>query len=582
MPPVRRALGVIALLATVWTLVVWLSGGLAVSLGPLRISSSDVTRPLIVAIVAAVAYLATSGFARARDDAVRVRRALRPQRLAVALTTAILIVGIANNSWGAGGSDSYSYVSQMDLWLGGTLKVPVALAAQVPWPDALATFTPFGYSPVANEAAITPITGAGLPLLMAAFKTIGGHAAAFLVVPITGALLVWATFLIGRKVASDAIGISAAWLVATSPTFLMMFKSQMSDVPAAALWALATYWMLGDSARSAAAAGLAASIAILIRPNLAPIAAVMAAWALVTNWRRAALFSAGALPGVIAVAAINRSLFGSPLASGYGALTSLYSLDNVPATLGAYARWLIDTQTPLVFAGLFIVRIAPLLGLILIAVWALYAAYPSFDAWWFLRFLLPSWPAMFIGTSAALAWLFDREPRWGRAATVASVLALGAYGLAVTAQRHVFTSDEGERRYATIAQLVAANTAPDAMILASIHAGSLRYYAGRATLRFDLLDEAWLDGAASWLDAHGRHPYVLIEDWEMDGFRKRFAGKNRLGDLRLAPALAYEAYRIPGTVYLFDLLRADGPTVEPPPIRDPRPRCPLPAKPPQL
>jgi hypothetical protein len=120
------------------------------------------------------------------------------------------------------------------------------------------------------------------------------------------------------------------------------------------------------------------------------------------------------------------------------------------------------------------------------------------------------------------------------------------------------------------------------MIMASIHAGSLRYYAGRGTLRFDLLHEDWLDRAASWLDAHGRHPYVLIEDWEMDGFRKRFAGKNRLGDLGLAPALVYEAYRIPGRVYLFDLLRADGPTIEPPPIRDPRPRCPLPAEPPRL
>jgi len=580
---VRRALGVIALLAAIWTLVVWLSGGLSASLGPLRISSSDAIRPLIVAIVAAVAYLATSGFARARDDAARVRRALTPRRLAVALTVVVLVVGLGNNSWGAGGSDSYSYVSQMDLWLAGTMKVPVSMAAQVPWPDALKTFTPFGYSAVAHESAITPITGAGLPLLMAIFKTIGGHAAAFLVVPMTGALLVWTTFLIGRRVASDAIGISAAWLVATSPTFLMMFKSQMSDVPAAAFWALATYWMLGNSRRSAAAAGLAASIAILIRPNLAPIAAVIAVWSFFSmNRQRAALFCAAALPGAIAVAVINASLFGSPFSSGYGELTSLFSLDNVPATLGSYVGWLIGTQTPLVFAGLFILRVAPLLGLIMLTVWLLYAPYPSFDAWWFLRFLLPAWPAMFIGVSAAISWLFDRKPPWGRAATIAIVLALGTYGLAVTAQRRVFTGDEGERRYATIAQLVASNTEPDAMIMASIHAGSLRYYAGRATLRFDILDGDWLDRAASWLDARGRHPYIVIEDWEMDAFRKRFAQKNRLGDLRLAPALVYEAYRIPGTVYLFDLLRADGPTIEPPPIRDPRPRCPLPAEPPQL
>ena len=42
------------------------------------------------------------------------------------------------------------------------------------------------------------------------------------------------------------------------------------------------------------------------------------------------------------------------------------------------------------------------------------------------------------------------------------------------------------------------------------------------------------------------------------------------------------AYRIPGTVYLFDLMRADVPTFEPPPIRDPQPRCPLPAQQPEL
>ena len=50
----------------------------------------------------------------------------------------------------------------------------------------------------------------------------------------------------------------------------------------------------------------------------------------------------------------------------------------------------------------------------------------------------------------------------------------------------------------------------------------------------------------------------------------------------MAPALAYRAYQIAGTVYLFDLLRPDGPTLEPPPIRDPRPRCVPPAPPPDF
>jgi len=234
-----------------------------------------------------------------------------------------------------------------------------------------------------------------------------------------------------------------------------------------------------------------------------------------------------------------------------------------------------------VFAGLFIVRLHRLLASILIAVWTVYAAYPAFDAWWFLRFLLPAWPAMFIGTTAAVRSSFNRW-QWGPPAAVTVVCALGIYGLVVTAQRRVFTFDEGERRYATVAQLVAAQTEPDAMILSSIHAGSLRYYGGRATLRFDILDPAWLDDAVAWLDDHGRHPYVLVEDWEMDLFRKQFAARSRLGDLQAAPALAYRAYRMSTTVYLFDLLRPNGPTIAPLPIKDPETLCPGPAPPPAL
>jgi hypothetical protein len=40
------------------------------------------------------------------------------------------------------------------------------------------------------------------------------------------------TFAIGRRLGSPAIGLAAAWLVATSPAFLAMLVSPMSDVPA--------------------------------------------------------------------------------------------------------------------------------------------------------------------------------------------------------------------------------------------------------------------------------------------------------------------------------------------------------------
>jgi hypothetical protein len=224
---------------------------------------------------------------------------------------------------------------------------------------------------------------------------------------------------------------------------------------------------------------------------------------------------------------------------------------------------------------------ARFLAVMAAAVWALYSVYLPFDAWWFLRFLLPSWPGLFIGTAALVMWLSARGGAWSPHLQAVLLIVVGLYGLVVTRQQHVFTQEDGERRYATIATLAQQHTEPNAMILSSIHAGPLRYYGGRATLRFDLLNEEWLDRATEWLARQGRHPYVLVEDFEMPMFTSRFAG-NRVADLGASPVLAYRAYQISGTVYLFDLLRREGPTVAPPPIKDPRPRCPLPAPAPSL
>jgi hypothetical protein len=587
----RRA-GIALLLASIatvlWTTVIWLSGGFVLSVAGFRISSSEPRRPLLVAALFAGCYAALAGPAQLRRDAEGLKRRLTAARVTALLIIIVLIVGLAHNAWTAGGSDAYSYISQADLWLEGKLKTEIPLAGRVPWPNGLATFTPFGYRPVPNEPAIAPMTGPGLPLMMAALKSVAGHTAAFLVVPFSGALFLWATFLIGRRLVSESVGLGGAWLVATSPTFLIMFKSQMSDVPAGAFWALATYWTLGNSARSAIAAGLAASTATLIRPNLVPVAVILCLWlARYSNRRRLFAFVVGALPGSVIVAAINNHLYGSPLSSGYGELGDLFSIANVPNTLTHYGTWLIETQTPVALAGVIALAVAPrpiwrtpqararvrLLASVVIVVWALYSVYQLFNVWWSLRFLLPTWPAMCVGVAALVMWPAHRMNVWRRALQVSALIALGLYGLVVTSQRGVFPEGEGERRYASIAMLVEQHTEADAMILASIHAGATRYYAGRATMRFDLLDEAWLDRAVEWLQQNGRHPYVLIEDWEMPAFTKRFSGANRLGALTFAPALAYQAYRIPGRVYLFDLLRLNGPTLEPLPVRSPLPLC---------
>ena len=206
-----------------------------------------------------------------------LRRLSTPLAILLALCPAI--AGIARNSWTAGGADQYAYVSQADLWLQRDLTVRRAARGDCAVARGVLTFTPHGFRPAVSGPALVPVTAPGLPLLMAGAKAIAGHCAMFLVTPLGGALLVWMTFAIGRRLdRPDALGLAAAWLVATSPAMLAMLVSPMSDVPAAALWATAIYFTLGRSSQSALVAGLAASAAILIRPNLAPLAVVLVVW----------------------------------------------------------------------------------------------------------------------------------------------------------------------------------------------------------------------------------------------------------------------------------------------------------------
>lgn len=605
--------GVASALAIAWAVIVWISGGTTIAVAGLRVSSTDPVRPLLIAVVLTAIYIFTSGRQRVREDAALACSLATTSRLAAVLAAAIGVIAFAQSSFTASGADAYAYVTQADLLLSGRLTVPVPIANDVPWPRPLSTFVPFGYSAVANESAIASAVGPGLPLLMALFKAIGGHPALFLVVPLTAALLVWSTFAIGRELGSSALGLGAAWLVATSPAFLTMTKEPMSDVPAAAFWALAA-WMtcrvrlqadlVQRSRSSTMIAGVAAAIAILIRPNLVPLAAVLTAsivWprtgqSVRDRARSFVVFSVPVVLACLAIVWINQALFGSPLASGYGATGQLFSFANVLTNVQRYGGWLAETQTPIAFAGLIALIVpssrlwptpgawfhALMLATIAGTVLAIYALYIPFDAWWFLRLLLPAWPALCIGSAAVIGAVSRFAGARSREVQTVALIALGLYTAFLSSRLNVFPDNEGERRYATVAQLVQQATEPSSMILASIHTGPVRYYAGRDTMRFDLLDEAWLDRAVAWLTAQGRHPYFLIEDWERPIFERRFGALNTFGRLDLSPVLAYRAYGIPGTVYLFDPSKPSARTLEPPPIRDPRPRCPLPAAPPGL
>ena len=189
----------------------------------------------------------------------------------------VLAVGLRNVSTIASASDPSGYVSQAQLWLAGDLRVRQPDVGRMPWPGSEWTFSPLGYRPDAATATIVPTYAPGLPLLMAAATLIAGACGPYLLGPLCAALLVWATYAIGARLSSAAVGLVAALAVAVSPAVLFMSIQPMSDVPTAAFWTLSMLFAgRGRTPRNAVLAGVTAGVAILIRPNLAPLAAIPA------------------------------------------------------------------------------------------------------------------------------------------------------------------------------------------------------------------------------------------------------------------------------------------------------------------
>src|SRR4249920_124986 len=244
--------------------------------------------------------------------------------MAALLSLAALYAAIRWGAWIAGGSDSYGYVSQAGYWQRGSLVIQEDVIRPSPWPGAALTWSPLGYRPSPRRPdAIVPLYAPGLPLLMALAQAIAGFCGAFFVVPLCGALTVWLTYAVGRRV-FDAPG-TALWgaaLVATSPVFLYQIMNAMSDVPVTAAWMLALVLVVSDRPWLS---GLAIGAAIMIRPNLAPLAGVFVAWLALTRWRSLFRLAAGSAAGLCAVLLVNWRMYGSPLTSGYGEIGHYYA-----------------------------------------------------------------------------------------------------------------------------------------------------------------------------------------------------------------------------------------------------------------
>ena len=535
----RRALVVGGIALVVWATLAYATGGVSGSWFGISLSARSVGRPLILAMALLGWAAFSSGWRPIDADIEWLAAALRPTLTPAiaAAAAAVLLLGIVRGIDTAAGADSYGYLSQADLWLRGNLRIEQPFVAKIAVPYADWAFAPLGYRPaVGGEHVIVPTYSPGLPILMAAFKRVAGPLGPYYVVPILGAMTVWLCYLLGQRAGSPLIGAAAAIGLAASPAFLFQLLWPMSDIPAAAFWTAALLCALTPRRYASFAAGLCASVAIAIRPNLAPLAVILLVFLFLTNrgWRA---FALGVLPSFCLVALVNAYLYGSPLSSGYGELGTLYALENGPINVTRYGGWLLTTQTPVIALAVVALAAPPRLINWFLAAFAVgtfltYVFYSPFDDWWYLRFLLPALPPLLVLMMSGGWWLLRRTPRLVQAIVIpCGLILVVSYQLHFLVSRGALLLREGERRYQTVGKYAASSTPPNAVFISMQHSGSLRYYSGRLTMRYDWVPADWLDRAIATLRAQGYRPFIVLDDWEEPVFKRRFAAYSDIGKL---------------------------------------------------
>lgn len=523
-----------------------------------------------------------------------------------ALAAGVTLTAVLAGSFVASGADAYGYLSQADNWRHGVLVVPQAFAREMTWPFAAESLAPLGYLPwrVAGVPTpdLAPIYSPGHPLILALLQLMGGPLAKFAVVPLLSGVAIWATYLLGRRFAGPLAGLIAAFLLACSPTFLFEAVSPTSDAPSTAWWALTLASLLLPGRLAILGAGVTAGIAILTRPNIVFLAGILGVW-LLWESRRARLelptrpeghagpeghasawprsiwpYAACVALACFAIALLNRHLYGSPLQSGYGPFTTLFNWTHLAPNLVNYPRWLLENETPFMLLAIVAVvwpRRAMAHGTAAVDARATTIAWSSFIAalvtlylfyipqFSSLRFLLPAYPPLLVLASAGLLTLLG----WGlgrgsdpfaknaslwktRLAALTPVLALvaaaavGWHGLAQARSQGIFTYWKSELRYHTLGDYVATTLPERAAILSMQHSGSIRYYSGRLTVRYDWIPPADLDTVLARLRTLGYQPYLALDQEEEETFRERFRGHSALAPLDWIPMAVIHANRV--------------------------------------
>lgn len=535
MTPLRRLAIALAVLAWVALAI----ATLVVALGPASVPAIDlsISRPFrligAAAVLGAAAIWARGGLGVLLDDLAHTRV---PFIVTLVIVIAMLLALLhSHGAVSVGGADSAGYLSQARRWREGRLHAPLPLAipgVPDPWPQS-----GLGLRPDATGTATVPTYPPGLPWLEAVALHVGGEAAAVRLLPAgAAAMALLAAWFIAIPRAGYPGAILVVSCLATLPTFLYQSLQPMSDVPALAAWLSALALAGRPSGASLAAASAATTMAVLVRPNLAPLALAVAWQATLPGrtWRRGVLVVGAAAVGGAGVAGVQAFLYGSPLQSGYGRASELFAVSYIPDNLALYAAWLREgvawpSRWAIGAGGAGLVACAvhdpawrPLALMALLTI-GLYIVYLPFDSWTYLRFVLVALALAPIGLAHWLGALQrSRHSRWTFPVTAALVLGVAIPGLRLARDLTVFTVRAREYRYQAAGNFVRLQLPPDAVVVAVQHSASAPYYSGRPVVRPDLLTPDGWRALVAWADREHRPLAFVLDEAEPAALRQRF------------------------------------------------------------
>ena len=478
-----------------------------------------------------------------------------PRALLVLLFLALTAYAIflARNSTNvAGGSDSSGYLNSARLLASGQLQSELRVPAEFGRQSRtdLIFFTPFGFYPFLENNLAPPTYPVGLPLLFAAAsKVVGWHYATFFV-EIGGALAaILLCYLIARELGvSPGLALAGATAFGACPIVIFISIQPLSDT-LAATWTLGSVFAALRARRHlgwAIVCGVVFSMAVLVRSTNAVMLPALVIF-LGLDWRRLALLIAGGIPGALWFGYYNHTLFGGVLTTGYGNIYEDFSRVYVPGALVDFAKWLAQLLPGVLLLLPLAAPSAPKFrNRFLVALLAWFTAGISFfacvafshEAWWSLRYLLPTIPALILGGLLGVEALALRFPAPRRAAflnTAAVLLTLWAVaGSFFWVKKYgVLFIPHQEQAYADSTRAARETFPKGSLVVSGTTCGALYAYTDFAILRADIINAPRFAEYAALAHAAGRPICALLFEDEEKSFRQNCPGDwQRVGTVR--------------------------------------------------